>query len=158
MEAFERAGFKQLELNERLSIGDILRLLSWDKKAVDGAARFVLLEQIGHATPGHPVPEAAIRRALERQRDAVTTMTEKPPLWADLLLTLWVLVVAVFFFGVYFVPAIGLYTDSDRGGLLHADGAGLRRHPGRQLPAPQRRAQAGHRKRRTRARKKRKTR
>ena len=104
MEAFERAGFKQLDLDERLHIGDILRLLSWDKKAVDGAARFVLLERIGHATPGHPVPEAAIRRALERQRDTMRAMTEKPPLWADLLLTLWVLVVAVFFFGVYFVP------------------------------------------------------
>ena len=39
-------------------------------------------------------------------------MTEKPPLWADLLLTVWVVVVAVFFFGVYLVPAIGLYTDS----------------------------------------------
>ena len=68
METFERAGFKQLEISERLSISDILHLLSWDKKAVDGAARFVLLNQIGHATPGHAVPEAAIRRALERQR------------------------------------------------------------------------------------------
>ena len=70
---------------------------------MDGAARFVLLERLGHVTPGHPVPEAALRRALERQR-ALKTMTEKPPLWADLLLTLWVLVVAVIFFGVYFVP------------------------------------------------------
>lgn len=40
-------------------------------------------------------------------------MTEKPPLWADLLLTLWVLVVAVFYFGGYFLPArIGVYTQS----------------------------------------------
>ena len=40
-------------------------------------------------------------------------MTEKPPLWADLLLTLWVLVVAVFYFGGYFLPAqIGLYTQA----------------------------------------------
>lgn len=39
-------------------------------------------------------------------------MTEKPPLWADLLLTLWVLVVAVFYFGGYFLPAqIGVYTQ-----------------------------------------------
>ena len=39
-------------------------------------------------------------------------MTEKPPLWADLLLTLWVVVVAVFYFGGYFLPAqIGVYTQ-----------------------------------------------
>ena len=38
---------------------------------------------------------------------------EKPPLWADILLTLWVVVVAVFFFGGYFLPAqIGLYTQA----------------------------------------------
>lgn len=38
-------------------------------------------------------------------------MTEKPALWADLLLTLWVLVVAVVYFGGYFLPAqIGIYT------------------------------------------------
>ncbi len=36
----------------------------------------------------------------------------KPPLWADALLTLWVLVVAVFYFGGYFLPAqIGVYTQ-----------------------------------------------
>ena len=67
-DAFANAGFKQLDLSEDLPIPDILRLLSWDKKAVDGAARFVLLEELGHATPGHPVPEAVLRRALERQR------------------------------------------------------------------------------------------
>lgn len=40
-------------------------------------------------------------------------MTEKPPLWADILLTLWVVVVAVFFFGGYFLPAqIGPYTQA----------------------------------------------
>ena len=40
-------------------------------------------------------------------------MIEKPPLWADLLLTLWVIVVAVFFFGGYFLPAqIGVYTQA----------------------------------------------
>lgn len=38
-------------------------------------------------------------------------MTEKPALWADLLLILWVIAVAVFFFGGYFWPAqIGVYT------------------------------------------------
>ncbi|MBV9852796.1 MAG: 3-dehydroquinate synthase [Armatimonadetes bacterium] len=68
IQAFRNAGFPQLGLDGRLPIEDILRLLSWDKKAVDGAARFVLLERIGRATPGHPVAEAAIRRALERQR------------------------------------------------------------------------------------------
>ncbi len=37
-------------------------------------------------------------------------MTKKPPLWGDLLLTMWVLVVAVFYFGGYFLPArIGAY-------------------------------------------------
>ncbi len=39
-------------------------------------------------------------------------MTGKPPLWADALLTLWVVVVAVFYFGGYFLPAqIGVYTQ-----------------------------------------------
>ena len=39
-------------------------------------------------------------------------MTDKPPLWADVLLTLWVIVVAVFFFGGYFFPTqIGVYTQ-----------------------------------------------
>lgn len=40
-------------------------------------------------------------------------MNGKPPLWADGLLTLWVLVVAVFSFGGYFLPAqIGVYTQA----------------------------------------------
>ena len=39
-------------------------------------------------------------------------MTEKPPLWADLLLTIWVGVVAVIFFGVFIDPRIGLWTDT----------------------------------------------
>lgn len=43
-------------------------------------------------------------------------MTEKPPLWADVLLTLWVLVVAVFFFGGYYFPQqIGVYTQVGAG-------------------------------------------
>ncbi|MDQ2800960.1 MAG: hypothetical protein M3Y13_15110 [Armatimonadota bacterium] len=38
-------------------------------------------------------------------------MTEKPALWADLLLTLWVVVVAVVYFGGFLLPAqIGVYT------------------------------------------------
>ena len=43
-------------------------------------------------------------------------MTEKLPLWADLLLTLWVVVVAVFSFGGYFLPRqIGVYTQAGAG-------------------------------------------
>ena len=38
-------------------------------------------------------------------------MAEKTPAWADWLLTVWVLAVAVFYFGGYFLPdAIGRYT------------------------------------------------
>ena len=40
-------------------------------------------------------------------------MTEKPPTWADWLLTVWVLAVGVFYFGGYFLPdLIGRYTAS----------------------------------------------
>jgi hypothetical protein len=40
-------------------------------------------------------------------------MTEKPPVWADWLLTFWVIVVGVFYFGGYFFPMqIGRYTVS----------------------------------------------
>jgi len=43
-------------------------------------------------------------------------MTDKPPLWADLLLTLWVIFVGVFFFGGYFLPRqIGIYTQAGAG-------------------------------------------
>lgn len=46
-------------------------------------------------------------------------MTDKPPLWADILLTLWVIVVTVFFFGGYFFPLfIGIYTQV--GGAFYA--------------------------------------
>jgi cytosine/uracil/thiamine/allantoin permease len=37
-------------------------------------------------------------------------MNRKVPLWADLLLTFWVLLVAVLFFGPSFLPVIGLWT------------------------------------------------
>ncbi len=37
-------------------------------------------------------------------------MTQKPPPWTDGLLTVWVAVVALIFFGPTFVPAIGLWT------------------------------------------------
>ena len=43
-------------------------------------------------------------------------MPEKPPLWADVRLTLWVLVVAGLFVGGYFFPAqIGVYTQVGAG-------------------------------------------
>ena len=55
IDAFERAGFRRLALDERLPIGGMLRLLAWDKKAVDGAARFVLMEnRARHARPRRP--------------------------------------------------------------------------------------------------------
>ncbi len=38
-------------------------------------------------------------------------MTEKPPVWADWLLTVWVIAVGVFYFGGTFLPEqIGRYT------------------------------------------------
>ena len=44
---------------------------------------------------------------MTRRREA----TEKPPPWADWLLTLWVVAVGVFYFGGYFLPGlIGRYT------------------------------------------------
>lgn len=40
-------------------------------------------------------------------------MNTKPPIWADWLLTAWVLAVGVFYFGGYFLPnLIGRYTAS----------------------------------------------
>lgn len=46
----------------------ILRILSADKKAVAGTARFVLPTRIGEVTAGHCVEDDQIRRALERLR------------------------------------------------------------------------------------------
>lgn len=66
-EIFQSAGFK-VYLDERIAVGGLLRLLAWDKKAVDGAARFVLMNRIGEAMPGHAVPPDAVRRALARQQ------------------------------------------------------------------------------------------
>jgi len=39
-------------------------------------------------------------------------MNEKPAWWADALLTLWVVVVGVVYFGGLFVPAIGALTGN----------------------------------------------
>ena len=40
-------------------------------------------------------------------------MSDKPPVWADWLLTVWVITVGVFFFGGTFLPEqIGRYTSA----------------------------------------------
>ncbi len=61
------AGFAA-KLNPAHSVSEIVRLTAWDKKSVGGAARFVLMEEMGRATPGHIVPEAAVENALARQQ------------------------------------------------------------------------------------------
>ncbi len=61
------AGFA-VRLDPSHDIAEIVRLLAWDKKSVGGASRFVLLEEMGHATPGHQVPSTAIETALSRQQ------------------------------------------------------------------------------------------
>ena len=68
MTALLRAAGFGVRLDAEHSVDEIVRLLAWDKKSVGGSARFVLMEEIGRATPGHHVPEAAIRKALERQQ------------------------------------------------------------------------------------------
>ena len=67
MASLLRAAGLGVRLDAQFDPGEILRALAWDKKSVGGAARFVLAEEIGCATPGHAVSEAAIRTALERQ-------------------------------------------------------------------------------------------
>ena len=61
------AGFA-VRLNSEHSVPEIVRLLAWDKKSIGGSARFVLMEEIGRATPGHVVSEAVIKAALARQQ------------------------------------------------------------------------------------------
>ncbi len=40
-------------------------------------------------------------------------MTDKTPVWADWLLTVWIIAVGVFYFGGYLFPAqIGRYTSA----------------------------------------------
>ena len=67
----QAAGFV-VKLDGDHDIAEIVRLLAWDKKSVGGSARFVLMEEIGRATPGHQVPESALRHALERQTRLTT--------------------------------------------------------------------------------------
>ncbi len=61
------AGFA-VRLDPAHDTHEIVRLLAWDKKSVGGSARFVLLEALGRATPGHAVPSLAIGNALARQQ------------------------------------------------------------------------------------------
>ncbi len=67
MHALPVFGFRT-QLPPTLSLGGILELLSLDKKSVGGEARFVLMDKIGHVTPGHVVPRAVLERALVRQQ------------------------------------------------------------------------------------------
>ena len=62
------AGFA-VHLDPAHSIREIVRLLAWDKKSIGGSARFVLLEEMGRATPGHEVSESVIANALARQQN-----------------------------------------------------------------------------------------
>ena len=61
------AGFA-VRLDPAHSATEIVRLLAWDKKSLGGTARFVLMEAVGRATPGHVVTDAAIHAALLRQQ------------------------------------------------------------------------------------------
>ncbi len=61
------AGFA-VRLDPAHDTHEIVRLLAWDKKSVGGTARFVLLEKMGRATPGHQAPGTAIENALARQQ------------------------------------------------------------------------------------------
>jgi 3-dehydroquinate synthase len=63
------AGFA-VRLDARHSVPEIVRLLIWDKKSIGGSARFVLMEAVGRATPGHVVPETVIENALARQQQS----------------------------------------------------------------------------------------
>ena len=63
----QAAGFA-VRLDPACSVSEIVRLLAWDKKSIGGSARFVLMEEIGRATPGHVVSESAVHAALMRQQ------------------------------------------------------------------------------------------
>jgi hypothetical protein len=39
-------------------------------------------------------------------------MSPKPPRWTDVLLTIWIVVVGLIYFGGYFVPAFGVLTGA----------------------------------------------
>lgn len=65
--AFRSVGLP-IALDPEIAPGGLLRLMAWDKKAVGGSARFVLMERLGRVTPDHHVPSAVVLRALERQQ------------------------------------------------------------------------------------------
>ena len=67
MDLLRAAGFA-VRLDPSHSVPEVVRLLAWDKKSIGGSARFVLMDEIGRATPGHIVPEAMIGNALVRQQ------------------------------------------------------------------------------------------
>jgi 3-dehydroquinate synthase len=48
------------------TVADTLGLISHDKKTRDGVTSWVLLDRIGHATPGHRVDAAALEQAARR--------------------------------------------------------------------------------------------
>ncbi len=56
------------QLPSDFSLSGILELLSLDKKSLGREARFVLMDKIGHVTPGHVVPHTVIKQALMRQQ------------------------------------------------------------------------------------------
>lgn len=58
----------RVKLDDRFYVNDVIRVLAHDKKAINGAVRFVLLERLGHATAGHIADEDVVRAALTRQR------------------------------------------------------------------------------------------
>jgi shikimate kinase/3-dehydroquinate synthase len=53
---------------EGASVDDVLALVQRDKKRRGGAVPFVLVEDAGRVTPGHEVPEADVRAAIEGAR------------------------------------------------------------------------------------------
>jgi 3-dehydroquinate synthase len=68
IEILEAADFR-VALEPDVPLGGLLRLLAWDKKSVDGTARFVLMNEIGRVTHGYDIPSEVVRRALARQQE-----------------------------------------------------------------------------------------
>jgi 3-dehydroquinate synthase len=67
VDLLRKAGFA-VSLDPGMDPNAIICLLALDKKAIGGAARFVLAPKIGEATPGHLATDAVVRSALARQR------------------------------------------------------------------------------------------
>jgi 3-dehydroquinate synthase len=60
------AGFP-IKPDERIYVNDLISMMAHDKKAIQGAVRFVLLPELGRATVGHSVSHDIVRAALLRQ-------------------------------------------------------------------------------------------